>query len=368
MPGGQVIVSAQPRYIAFLINLIQDVAIFAPLIELAQKMGGAKVLILHTRDFVQRDASKLWSAELHKIAASANAKLVEVEQARDALIALQDKRGLLLSASETDLPQHQLANDIVRGCPSSFVTISVQHGFENIGLLHNDAHDDFFGGDIGFGSDIVAAWFKEDRLYSIKPSERAKLFVTGPPMMLSLHPRAGVPVTVAGLICENLHSVRMRGQGTQANFLAILAEAAVGGAAAGISFEVRPHPGGQYLRRQGIKLPDCVSINTDPLYRQDLSRFRFGISAPSSVLLDLILADVPVAVWQSEAGSLALGNYSGLPVVSDAADWLRFAEESERDRMTLLERQRQFVDSLGIPADVEERFRRLLSIDINIVR
>jgi len=102
--------------------------------------------------------------------------------------------------------------------------------------------------------------------------------------------------------------------------------------------------------------------NTTPLYKQNLSMFDFGITAPSSVLLDMILADVPVAVWQDDYDTLDISNYRGLPVVHDAGEWWNFAQQASRERDGLLQRQRAFLNDLGIPPDVQQRYRMLLSL------
>ena len=164
-----------------------------------------------------------------------------------------------------------------------------------------------------------------------------------------------------GLVCENLHSVRFSA-GARTRFVDVFSSFARELGALDGTAELRPHPGGRYLERNKVRLPLNVRFNRLPLYRQSLEKFAFCISGPSSVLFDLIWANVPVAVWTSGESTMATGIYSDLHVVSDEAEWMAFAVAATRDPVPFLEAQSRFLASLRMPSDIPGRYRQLLEL------
>jgi hypothetical protein len=106
-----------------------------------------------------------------------------------------------------------------------------------------------------------------------------------------------------------------------------------------------------------------VRLNNEPIYKVDLRQFAYGISAPSSIIIDLILAGVPVGVWRDEGGVMDIGNYRGLTEIRSLADWIEFARDATRDPEFYLERQKRFLEEQRMivdPREVHARFAELL--------
>ncbi|GJD51597.1 hypothetical protein OPKNFCMD_4352 [Methylobacterium crusticola] len=353
------------RLIVFLMNLVQDVSVCRPLIRLVRDEVEADILLLYTDAFLKRDANAIWLPELQEIAAAAGAETAEIAGPYDAVRRLGGRRGLIVAASETDLPAHQICHDVFLCSPPGFLRVTLQHGFECVGFMHNRAHDRAHGAHVGFGADVVVGWTEGDRLFSMRPDQRQKLFVAGPPGLIPGAPGMGGappaprPPPRRGLVCENLHSVRLAGA-SRRSFLDILGDFAAEAQALDVALDLRSHPGGRYLQRTGAAPPEGVRLNTLPLYKQTLGEFAFGISAPSSIVLDLMFADVPAALWQDADEPLDLSNYAGLRVIGGADSWWDFAFEALTDPAGLIAGQRAFLASLGIPADVRGRYLTLL--------
>ena len=91
-------------------------------------------------------------------------------------------------------------------------TSPCKHGFECVGFLQNREHDKAHGRNVRFGADILAGWLDEDGMASMAPSEKPKLIVTGPGLVLQ-SPDVQRSPAAEGLICENLHSVRLSASG-----------------------------------------------------------------------------------------------------------------------------------------------------------
>jgi hypothetical protein len=132
---------------------------------------------------------------------------------------------------------------------------------------------------------------------------------------------------------------------------------------------LRPHPGGQYVLKNNVELPENVTLNNHPMYKVDLTRYAYGISAPSSVIIDFVLAGIPVAVWQDEEGTIDTSSYEGLTVISGLRDWLAFVRDVALRRDMLLERQARFLVRSRMLTDrrkVQESFMALLRSGLSL--
>jgi hypothetical protein len=116
--------------------------------------------------------------------------------------------------------------------------------------------------------------------------------------------------------------------------------------------------------KHAIALPPNVDLNNLPMYKVDLGRYAYGISAPSSVLIDMVLAGIPTAVWQDEDGIVDATNYEGLTVVSTLTDWLAFERDARIRPALFAQRQAAFLARSGLIVDrptVHRRFKALLA-------
>ncbi len=356
------------RHAIFIVNLLQDVNIVRPLAYLAAHELGQTVAFLVSDKFLDRDTTSSWERELRIIAAATNAEIYVYDSEFRAYDFLQGKGGVLVAGSESSLSAHAAVHNVFRIAPSSFLKITLQHGLECVGFLQNREHNLAHGRNVTFGADVVAGWCDPSILRSLAPSQQAKLCVTGPSALV---PTPGAPrptgqdEAVGGIICENLHSVRLNISGNfKASFMDTFFAFCERQGAVGDRATLRPHPGGQYVLKNNVPLPDNVVLNNRPMYDVDLSRYAYGISAPSSVLVDMVLAGIPTAVWQDDDEVMDIGNYAGLAVISTLEDWLAFERDARLRPGMLLDQQARFLERLKMPTDpvvVRDRFARLLS-------
>ena len=435
------------RTIAFVIDLMQDVNIQRPLFGLAAALPDTEALILASHLFLKRDTTGMWLAELQEASEKLGQPLHSFATEFEAYKHLQGRRGVIVASAESTVSGHALAHNIFLSAPAGFVRVTLQHGFECVGFLHNAAHDRAHGMRIGFNADVVCGWFADEVLTSFSSAERSKLLVTGPTLLLPQWDRIAIamggeaeappepenpamegeqpvepdqpaledqgevaaaapsaetviveetaveeavidyafeafsygmavqldepgpepaplpeppPAVYSCLICENLHSVRMAGAVLKSDFIAQFTDFAVQAAKQNIDVWLRPHPAGRFMEVRGVALPPKVRMSSLPIYKENLSRFSFGVSAPSSILFDLMMAGVPVAVWQDAEGDIDCRNYGGLPTISCIDDWWDFAAEVEHERERLMTRQAEFIRRLGMPDNVLERYAALL--------
>jgi hypothetical protein len=161
------------------------------------------------------------------------------------------------------------------------------------------------------------------------------------------------------LVCENMHSVRLRASGDhKASFMDIFLAFCRKLGARGETVSLRPHPGGQYVLKNKVALPDNVRLNMLPLYDINMKGYQFGISAPSTIIFDMVLAGIPVAVWRDPAGVMDASNYDGLAAISTLDDWLAFERDVRLRPEMILDRQQSFLRSLSMPTDPTEVYRR----------
>ncbi len=353
------------KYIVFLINLHQDVNIVRPLAYIASKNLEMGIQFLVSHRFLQMDTTRVWQKEIALICEETGAEASVYNSSYDVCIALQKKEGILVAASESNLTAHAETHQPFLQAPKGFLKVTLQHGFECIGFLQNKEHDKAHGRSITFAADVLCGWFPVERMASMAPSQRPKLYVSGPPSVLHQLSAPGGKKVNSGLICENLHSVRLRANGdVTASYMDIFNQFCAEKAKKNKNVTIRPHPAGQYIVRNNIELPKNVNLNNEPIYKFPLNQYLYGISPPSSILLDMILANLPTAVWGDEAGIMDIGNYRGLTKISSLRDWLDFSEMAETKPAQILKRQRNYLDRLGMPIekdDVRSRFLRLFA-------
>lgn len=343
----------------FLINLVQDVNIVRGLAYLTKRETKAHIGFLLSEGFIKRDRQKIWQSEVAKIASDIGATMHLYGKAADAFAVLQGKVGLLFAASESNLPAHVETSGVFEIAPPSFIRLTLQHGFECIGFLQSREHDLRHGRAVRFAADIVCSWFEECHLTSLAASERAKLRVTGPPTLLQRARKSSSSIRDGGLVCENMHSVRLTESGNHRTefmdqfraFCAVQAER-------GRTVTLRPHPGGQYFLKNKVAVSPNVRMNSAPLYEFSMSQYSYGISAPSTILFDMVSAGIPVAVWRDENGIMDASNYAGLTEIRTLEDWLAFERDVEIRPEMIIERQRAFLDRLPMPLDPVEIYRR----------
>jgi glycosyltransferase involved in cell wall biosynthesis len=352
------------RTAVFLLNLIQDVSVLRPLMIMAHRDFGFDVRILASAKFRSRDMFGIWEAELELLRRQIDARLVIYRTDLEAFRELEGSRGIIFSASESTVPEHDAAHALFQYAPPTYLKVTLQHGFECVGFQHSAAHDRTYGPTASFAADIICAWQPPGRLRSLTRSQEPKIEVTGPTAVLQQFGRdlALKPLGL-GLVCENLHSVRLRSAaGSSDEFLASFREFSRFMDDQGRRVLLRPHPGGQFVLKNKTELPRNVDINNAPMYRLDLRSLDYGISAPSSVLIDLLLSDVPTAIWRDSRDAVDTSNYAGLTTVSDAGEWRDFAIEAAENPAPFVESQRRFLDEQQMPISPVEVFARYAKI------
>lgn len=348
------------RTVFFLINLVQDVNILRPLVYLTARETNAQIGLLVSEAFIKRDRQRIWQREVAAMAARTGGSLHLYGTLADAHAVLAGGNGMIFAASESNLPAHQETSGIFRIAPRNYLRVTLQHGFECIGFVQSREHVMSHGRNVSFAADVVCGWFEPASLNSLIASERSKLYVTGPPTLLQQPSRQGEhPPQSGGLVCENLHSVRLRASGDhQASFMNIFFAFCRKLAARGETVTLRPHPGGQYVLKNDVALPANVRLNMLPLYDVNMKGYQFGISAPSTIIFDMVLAGIPVAVWRDPAGVMDASNYSGLAEISTLDDWLAFERDVRLRPAMILDRQQAFLRRLSMPTDPAEVYRR----------
>ncbi|MCA3242671.1 MAG: hypothetical protein ING89_15365 [Rubrivivax sp.] len=352
--------------IAYLFNLLQDVNILRPVVRLAAAEFDASALFLLTAKFLERDAQGVWQSELEELRAETGAALSVYGSEYEAVQALAGRRGMVFAASESNLPAHAETHRVMLAAPPGYLKVTLQHGLECIGFLQNRDHTKAHGRNITFAADVICGWCDLPRMTAVSASERAKYWATGPSALIEpAPPRPADARPGPGLVCENLHSVRLRASGDfRESFMDSFGEFCAELGARGEPVRLRPHPGGQYVVKNNVPLAANVSLETRPMYKLDLRDCAWGISAPSSVLVDMVLAGIPTAVWQDEQAVVDATQYEGLTTISALPDWLAFHRDVALRPEVFAQRQAAWLARSGLIADVasvRSRYARLLA-------
>ena len=352
--------ASEKKTVFFLINLVQDVNIVRGLVYLTARETDANIGFLVSQAFLKRDRLKIWQGELAAMAAATSATMHLFGSTAEAYAVLAGNSGIIFAASESNLEAHRETGDVFGAAPPSFLRVTLQHGLECIGFLQSREHVLSHGRNISFNADVVCGWAPASSLTSLTASQRSKLYVTGPPTLL-LKPRSGTDnqPQSGGLVCENMHSVRLRASGDhKSSFMGIFFDFCAEMAKRSEMVALRPHPGGQYVLKNKIDLPSNVRLNTRPISDMNLKGYRFGISAPSTVVFDMVLAGIPVGLWRDPAGVMDASNYHGLTEISTLDDWLAFERDVRVRPEMILDRQDRFLRRLAMPIDPDEVYRR----------
>ena len=351
------------RILAFHFGLVQDVAVLRPLIRIAASLATTDIHLLVTSKFAELDTDGKWMREIERLGGEIGIVPFIYETPFDCLRRFGSSRGMIIAGSESDARAHVQAHELFRAMPGRFRTVTLQHGLECVGFLHNARHDATAGRAVRFAADIAVAWFDLARARSVSPTERTKIFVAGPPIMIEPPPRAAdLKAIQQGLVCENLHSVRFSNWRMREAFLETFLDFASKLEMIGQTVVLRPHPAGRFTDRKAIALPANVTLSREPLYDVDLANFAYAISAPSTVLFDFALAGVPAATWVDREQQVDVSNFDGLSKVGAADDWWRFSLAARFEREVLVARQDDFIAAQHIPVDVRERYQQLLAL------
>jgi hypothetical protein len=348
------------KAVFFIINLPQDVNIVRGLVYLTRRETRASIGFLITQAFTKRDRQNIWQGEVARMAADTGASMHLYSAASEALAVIQGCGGLIFAAAESRLAAHREVSEVFDAAPATYLRVTLQHGLECVGFLQSREHVIAHGRNITFAADVVCGWFDPSALTSLTASQRAKLYVTGPPSLLQRPRRDSTPLDRrGGMVCENLHSVRLRASGDhKTSFMDIFFAFCAKLAEQRRTVTLRPHPGGQYVLKNNVALPENVQLNTTPIYDVDMSAYDYAISAPSTIVFDMVLAGIPVAVWRDPSGIMDATNYGGLTEISTLDDWLAFERDVRLRPEMIIDRQAAFLRGLAMPTDPEEVYRR----------
>ena len=308
---------------AFYFNLLQDVNILRPLIYLLSDDLEISPTIIVSQDFLTLDSQGIWIKEIKEIAEETNSDVIYQSSLHQIwLYTGQFYSGFIVSASESDLPAHRNSHEIFKVIPKNITKITLQHGYECVGFLMNKNHQDKSGSSVSFNADVIVGWLPAEYQYNLRPLQYSRYVSIGSPTHIEFTSKRllrnedhsiSVVNKECGIVCENLHSARhdnVRGDSflTQIHALAAMLNQK------NEKLAIRPHPSGQYVLKNKIVLPDNVFIDNRPSYKIDWQKYRYGISAPSSILIDFLSFDLPCLVWQDIDRTIDISSFNFLPI------------------------------------------------------
>jgi hypothetical protein len=231
-------------------------------------------------------------------------------------------KGVLITASESTARNHRFSHEVCRMASPRTVKITVQHGYECVGLRHHRGHDRAFPRGVRFASDYVLTWAHLDALPDLHPADRGKCIPVGVVKGFAEEVATGaeggelpdrVPFPV--LIAENLHSTRFVDPARYKRFHDFILDVNDGD----FALTIRSHPARRTLQKGKHK--EALTFLTGDLRAKELRQFGIVVSPPSTILLDAVLAGVPAAIWSEQVDLGDCENYPGIPSVGDLADF-----------------------------------------------
>jgi hypothetical protein len=311
------------RRLVFVIDLVQDFEILKPLMIRACLPGqGITPVVIVTE---KTSGSYYWPT-VKQFLTGAEIEHHGVSDYLQALPILDFPHTTLITASESDSTAHAFNHKLCKTAPLGTLRITMQHGYENIGLRHHNSHSQSFKYGIRFASDIVLTWDSPHALPDIHPMETDKCISVGVIKNLvdsrtdrRLPSAMALPSTHKPhqtMIAENLHSVRFSNQSRFNRFFNFLSDMH---SAQEYGVRIRSHPAIRKLQTSasGSKF----AFVDGPLTMTTFQGFDIAISPPSTFILDCVISGTPVAAWSDNPQFGDLVNYQGLPHVCDVADF-----------------------------------------------
>jgi glycosyltransferase involved in cell wall biosynthesis len=343
----RIVKSSNPDLIVA-IHLPQDVSLALPVLEEANKQGLQCVV------WINFQAIKRWPIILKTIQNSHfNFRIIDDDfKVNDKLF--PSCVFALLSITESNLNPHRFTRELTKAANQfGIYTVTMQHGFENIGLSYSDDIHNIKR--INFESSHIYTWGDINTYHpDILKETLEKCIQVGCPKpknvdFKSLPCSIDKESVVVGVF-ENLHWHRYSEE-YRTDFINGVNHLAV--QYPNITFIIKPHNAGLWLtgRYDGEKPEHRNVLIIDPLSSDWsditaahlLPHLSAVITTPSTVALDSARLSIPTAVV---AQGLQLANYAPLSLIRDMHDWGGFVDKvlDSDQKKSLQEQANQFVD------------------------
>lgn len=351
--------STPPPWMAVVLHLVQDLDLALPIVRAAREAGVS----------CQAWCSAALVGKSPRVFATLRQEAIPFRILPDerALREFRFAEGtrVLLTVAETNLGPHRLPRTLTELAKQQGLFVAtLQHGFENVGLTHDDPLQALDKVDIA--AHRIYTWGPLQTLHPrIRPGVRERCVPVGCPKDVKV-PAAELPgLLPAGArivgVFENLHWHRYSDDYRRA-FLANVT--ALSRAFPDVVFLVKPHHAGVWLtqRYDGEQPAGDNLVVADPQqppwerYTASalLPHLAAVITTPSTVALDAARIGLPVAVVD---GGLGLENYRPLTLLQGPDDWPAFVAQALGDgtRAPLARQSTAFVDSVLVPGDAARR-------------
>ena len=323
----------KPLRTVFILDLIQDFEVLQPLIL---RCFGSYLW----RDFIVSVSERVIKSHLWVFIKPFLDVLgiawIQPKSPLDVVNALGNGRSVLITASESTAGAHVFSHTVCRLAPRETLKITLQHGYECVGLRHHQAHHLQFPRGLRFASDYVLSWSDPEQLGDIHPADSNKLIPVGviksfaeEVSIAQLYEKRPAPVIpdyehpiVKLLVAENLHSVRFTNAQRYQLFLNFINQANMD---MGYKLTVRSHPGKRTLENN--KDQHGFTFLEGMLRAVDIASYDFFVSPPSTIVLDAVLSGVPTAVWTDREDLGDCENYSAIPTICDVEDLAVLAQD-----------------------------------------
>jgi hypothetical protein len=309
--------------------MIQDLDLLLPLIEECRREKLPLRVFVH-RDLPMRSPRVTKILESKKISFRIGSRFLKREIISPVLFNIR----AVVTAVETNQSPHLPAFKLVRRAKlKNIPTITLQHGFENIGLTYSD--EEYSVSKVSFLSDVILTWQNKNFFHKdVSEETRSKCVPVGllkekTPVLPFRFSWQGQKKTVA--IFENLHWKRFS-ESYRSQFLESVVQAAQ--KFPDFNFFVKPHHAGGWLIKslRGKQLPNLqnliVADPNDPQWEpftgpSIIQAADFVLTTPSTIAVDAVLMQKPVAVFKFD---LELDNYRPLPLIERAEQVFEFLQ------------------------------------------
>jgi len=327
----------------FVLDLVQDLEVLQPLLLRSAISSQWRNAVVAVTDLTMKSYN--WP-RLEELLRALRLDWFRALGPRDVLNVMGSGKSILITASESTAGPHRFSHELCRLAPPRALKITLQHGYECVGLRHHKAHRRAYSKGIRFASDFVFTWSHPDNLPDLHPADRGKCVPVGVVKTLANevstidgvehapeinaagiedHSVSADETKIPVLIAENLHSVRFSDRARFKQFMDFIVAANEQPA---LSVTLRSHPAKLTLQNSTDKRG--FAFHSGELRARDLVKYGFFVSPPSTILLDMVLLGVPAAVWSNQRDLGDCEYYTDLPTVSGVADLTALCRDADR--------------------------------------
>ena len=300
------------RKVIFVLDLIQDYNVQINIIHTCLSKN-YETLVIVTDKFFKRDIHNVFRNRIAGLSIL-GAKLLAPLPLTQAIKEISKYSGVVFTSSESSLPNHHDMYCLVNSLSKRFKTITLQHGFENVGLIENrNTRDVFSYESIEFASDEIWGYTCREKvdksLNRVYKQTNFWNLTKEQDYTFNFQSRNEI------ILCDSIHSPKFTSEGKFLDFVMFAKKLASFAKINGKKLILRPHPA-KFAGLDPRVLALIDGVDARPLNETDFKKTLMLISTASTICVDATMRNIPCFLW-SNSNRVNIDNFNWLDEFDD---------------------------------------------------